>query len=387
MLLQILHVVQTLDPAFGGPARVALDLASEQARRGHQVHLVAARTAVTSLADVHPTVEGLAITELEVVWKPALYCRGLLRSTWRAVRAADVVHVHGAYRLPPTVAAWCALLNRRPLVSRPHGTYDSVLRDNVTHNVGARWLYERLLEWPVLSSKRAVVQCTSAQEEAQLLAVVPRLKNVAVVGIGVAGPPPKRATDRERAREQLGLMGDEVTLLYLGRIAQKKRLDLLLSAFSLARQEAPRLRLVIAGADPEGLRAPLSASHSQDGITWTGHVDGSDREALFQAADAFVLTSGGENFGVAAVEAAARRLPLILTREVAAADIFDDRSARFPTLDPCSISEAIVDLAKMTSAELSAMGDAAEAAWRRRATWDAVLPEVMRMYHLARGLS
>jgi glycosyltransferase involved in cell wall biosynthesis len=54
-----------------------------------------------------------------------------------------------------------------------------------------------------------------------------------------------------------------------------------------------------------------------DNVTWAGHVSGAAKSDLLQRANAFVLPSINENFGIAPVEALAAGLPVVLTRGVA----------------------------------------------------------------------
>ena len=287
----MLHVVQTLDPEFGGPARVAIELAEAQARSGDLVELIAARTSRASLADTRESTVRLTVTELPVSWSPLTYCRGMARLLWRTIGRSDVVHVHGAYRLPPTTAAWITWFRGRPLVSRPHGTYDRVLRESPRGNRVLRYVYEQLLERPVLARPSTVVHCTSESEAEELRSALKLAGPVVVVGNGVATPPESGQPSPEVVRHSLGLHPESVVLLYLGRITAKKRLDLLLAGFAAARLEQPRLELVVAGPDQEGLRRALDAAHH--GVTWLPHADERMRELLFSAADVFVLTSGG----------------------------------------------------------------------------------------------
>jgi glycosyltransferase involved in cell wall biosynthesis len=54
-------------------------------------------------------------------------------------------------------------------------------------------------------------------------------------------------------------------------------------------------------------------------VVWLGHVEGLRKAAVFAAADAFVLPSFSENFGIAAVEALLAGLPCVLGQGVAIA--------------------------------------------------------------------
>jgi glycosyltransferase involved in cell wall biosynthesis len=65
------------------------------------------------------------------------------------------------------------------------------------------------------------------------------------------------------------------------------------------------------------MRALSAELGLMDIVQWTGHISGADKIQILQRAHALVLPSENENFGIAAVEALAAGLPVIVTRGVA----------------------------------------------------------------------
>lgn len=127
--MRVLHAVTLHSPthAFGGPVRVALNLAKGLRSRGHQAALLA-------LGDGF---EGPWPTEVEGV--PAQLYRArrllplgfsgmtsptLLARAGKLVRDADVVHVHLARDLVTLPVALAALRAGKPLVLQTHGMVD-----------------------------------------------------------------------------------------------------------------------------------------------------------------------------------------------------------------------------------------------------------------------
>jgi glycosyltransferase involved in cell wall biosynthesis len=78
--------------------------------------------------------------------------------------------------------------------------------------------------------------------------------------------------------------------------------------------------LVMAGPDEEGLRPQLEAQAKGLRISarvhWTGMLEGDLKWGAFYAAEAFVLPSHQENFGIAVVEALACGVPVIISDKV-----------------------------------------------------------------------
>jgi glycosyltransferase involved in cell wall biosynthesis len=109
-------------------------------------------------------------------------------------------------------------------------------------------------------------------------------------------------------------------VLFLGRLHKKKGCDLLLQAFAPTAVLDPRLHLVVAGPDEDGLRDGfqkfVNERRIQDRITFTGELRSSAKWGAFRAAEAFALTSHGESYGNAVVEAMACGLPVLISDKV-----------------------------------------------------------------------
>jgi mannosylfructose-phosphate synthase len=126
---------------------------------------------------------------------------------------------------------------------------------------------------------------------------------------------------RELLRKRLGFNGKVV--LSLGRLARNKGYDLLISAFQevIEREPEARLHLAIGGdrLDPReeqilaDCRALVKSLGLEAVVTFAGFVPDAELPDLYRAADAFVLSSRYEPFGMTAVEAMACGTPTIVT--------------------------------------------------------------------------
>jgi glycosyltransferase involved in cell wall biosynthesis len=112
-------------------------------------------------------------------------------------------------------------------------------------------------------------------------------------------------------------------LLFIGRIHEKKGCDLLIRAFHNVIDAAASqhcFHLIMAGPDQLGLAACLKQLAATlgiaDRITWAGMLSGDLKWGAFQIADAFILPSHQENFGIAVVEALACGTPVLISNQV-----------------------------------------------------------------------
>ena len=130
----------------------------------------------------------------------------------------------------------------------------------------------------------------------------------------VLAPITALAPERPPARESRRI-GRETRFLFVGRLIERKGLDVLLRAF--ARFDGGELW--IAGDGP--IQGRVSQAAAQDPrIRLLGHVEGDDLGDLYGDVDALVVPSLYEAWGLVVHEGLAYGLPVIATDQVGAAD-------------------------------------------------------------------
>ncbi len=230
------------------------------------------------------------------------------------VRRFDLIHIHSLYNFPTLVAAYSCRNSGVPYIIRPHGSLDPY------HYRQRRLLkasYEALFERRNLAGA-AAVHFTS--EEEMRLAVLTgwRFKG-AVVPLGVDllndGPDFRAIGDVLWPESQ----GKRI-VLFLGRVDEKKGLDLLIPAFASLVQRRRDLHLLIAGPENsrygQTVRSWVRERAIADRVTFAGMLTGAAKQAAFAVSSLFVLPSRSENFGVAVVEAMATGMPVVVSEHV-----------------------------------------------------------------------
>jgi glycosyltransferase involved in cell wall biosynthesis len=130
-----------------------------------------------------------------------------------------------------------------------------------------------------------------------------------------------REARREEFRAEYGVPEDVPLVMYLGRLAPEKNLDVLLRAFARAQAWRPELRLLIVGDGPS--RAAAQAGAPQ-GVTFTGPVSYARVPGALAAADAFLTASTSEVLPMSMIEALAAGAPLVAARSPAALDLVQE---------------------------------------------------------------
>ena len=109
-------------------------------------------------------------------------------------------------------------------------------------------------------------------------------------------------------------------ILFLSRIHPKKGCDLLIQAFAKAAAKDPALDLVMAGPESTGFGKELRNIAAElgvaDRIHWPGMLKDDLKWGAFRAAEAFILPSHQENFGIVIAEAMACGKPVLTTDKV-----------------------------------------------------------------------
>ena len=171
-------------------------------------------------------------------------------------------------------------------------------------------------------------------------------------------------------------------LLFVGTIEPRKNVGALLQAYGrlVARlPDAPRL--VIAGGLEDQSSRALDAIHHAPlagRVDYRGYVKAADREALFKGAQAFVLPSFDEGFGIPALEAMSAGVPVIVSNRGALPEVVGDAGLLIDPDDPASLTTALERI--LGDAELRASCTRRGLERARRFTWTQTARDVRRAY-------
>ncbi|MDD3932227.1 MAG: glycosyltransferase family 4 protein [Methanoculleus sp.] len=104
------------------------------------------------------------------------------------------------------------------------------------------------------------------------------------------------------------------TICTVARLVKYKRIDLLISALALVKEQIPDVVLKIVGSGPEeaNLRSLVQKLDLQDAVEFLGFVKSHDDvKRILAASDVFTLSSTVEGFGIVVIEALASGTPYV----------------------------------------------------------------------------
>jgi glycosyltransferase involved in cell wall biosynthesis len=314
--MRILQVIDTIDPARGGPIECVRRMNPELARLGHSVEVLSLDDATLAWRDAAGApVHSLGETRGRYAWTPRL-------QPWlRANRDRyDVAVVHGLWQ-------YAGLGVRRGLrgsatryVVFPHGMLDPwFARAHPRKHLKKRF-YWPWGEYRVLRDAAAVLFTCDEERRLARESFARYRAREHVVAFGTAEPPAASEAVRSSFLAACPEIGGRPYLLFLGRLNPKKGCDLLIDAYVRAVARGATFDLVMAGPDDAGWRTELESRAARGGaaarIHWTGMLEGDAKWGALHGCDALILPSHQENFGIVVAEALGCGKPVLISERV-----------------------------------------------------------------------
>lgn len=273
-------------PQAGGSELLVDQLAAGLTARGDRVALLCGGPSVLSCWRKPAGAHGH-----EVVHSGGPYSQflGAPFAYWRLLRDCDVV-VEVCNGMPFLAPLW----SRRPTICMVNHIHTDLwpLRFPPPLCTVGRFMEQRVMPWAHRRNLMLTVSASTARE-LQSLGVPRERIRMLTNGVAPAGPPTPRSA--------------EPLFLALGRLAEYKRIDLLLRLWDRVRPVVGG-RLVIAGDGPE--RGYLE-SLAGPGVTFAGRVSEKEKHRLLGAAWLLVHPALIEGWGIVVTEAALRGTPAL----------------------------------------------------------------------------
>jgi glycosyltransferase involved in cell wall biosynthesis len=385
--LSVLHVVPNIAARAGGPIVGLVQAVAALERIGVTCSIVTTDLdATASSSSRHPVEEsslpaGASDVDLRIYRarppRRFAYSPALRRALVAAAPEYDVVHVHGLYLYPQLAAFQAARHARVPFLLSPRGTLDPWLRARST---GRKALMNALWQNRMLNAA-AALHVTSEGERALTADIAPHVPRY-VVPNGIDWRASQQPADGKAFRDELCGGHSGPIVLFLGRLTEKKGVDILIRAF--ARSPATRdALLVLAGPDDDGLGEELQRLAVDEGVRertlFVGMLDAPTMRSALAATDVWALPSHAENFGNAVIEALAAGVACVVSSGVNIAPEVEQAGAaliRPPAVEP--FAEALTTL--LEDVELREALGAAGRELARTFSWDEVAPRLRAMY-------
>lgn len=363
--LRILHLTAGSDA--GGISRYLYDLCEAMHAAGHRVAIAGERGSWHHMfaAAPWPWIDA----PLKGGPLALLHSARILRK-YLAENPVDIIHTH--YRKPGIVARRLQRVARIPILYTLHLSHMPL---------GGMW------GWLSDFGDHVHVASLDAQQWLIDQAHVPPDRITLIPhGIHTEKFPPADASQRQAARAQLALAGDDRVALYLGRLEDPKNESWLLDLATSSRAALPKLKILLAGEGPNepALRGRIHQGNLQDRVTMLGNRP---PLPLLHAADALLLPSQREGFSYACAEAMCAGVPVLRTRTSGTKElIIEGVTGRSVEIDRQAFLRAASEFLS-DGESLRRMGLAAAEHIRANFTFDRQFARAIELYQRLSGSS
>lgn len=187
-------------------------------------------------------------------------------------------------------------------------------------------------------------------------------------------------TDAANIRKKLNIPKDAKVVLYIGRLAAEKNLDLLVDCFDRVADKIPNARLLLVG-DYEYrpvLEAKAANKHHADKIIFTGAIPRDQLGDYYAAGDVFAFPSITDTQGLVIHEAAMAGLPLVLVDRELSEVMIPGETGLFARNSARSLADTIIKILNLNKKSYNAMSRAV----RARASQFSELEQTRKMVQL-----
>lgn len=291
-------------PTYGGSGVVATELGLGLARRGHQIHFITYKRPVRLTAFHENVFFHEVITEDYPLFEYTPYDTALASKLVDVIKyeELDLLHVH--YAIPHAAVAYMAkkiLLSEGkyiPVVTTLHGT-DITL-------VGADKAFAPVITFSINKSDGVTAVSNNLRQQTYDTFDI---SNEIEVIYNFIDFERFRRVNKDHFKKAIAPDGERI-ITHVSNFRKVKRVEDVMHVFQKINQHIPS-KLLLIGDGPE--RRPLEQLCRQMGICQETRFLGKQDavEELLAVSDLFVIPSGSESFGLAALEAMACEVPVI----------------------------------------------------------------------------
>jgi glycosyltransferase involved in cell wall biosynthesis len=359
--MRILHIAQSVS---GGIASYFEEVAAFQARH---YGTAAVRFLIPAGNGHHlPSIDPAQIAEFSPCDRNAKGLLALGLATHREISsfAPTIVHIHSTFAGAVSRPA-ILLSGRNPqIVYCPHGW---VFAMEIPQ--WKRKLFS-LIEKCLVPLTDAIVNISHTDHKLALSTGI-RADKMVTIRNGIAAHPPLGHAPR------IEFQKNRINLIFVGRHDRQKGLDYLLDVFS--RANVPGLHLHVVGAPVVESAVGLAAADTPSNVTFYGWQPRDEVSKMIACADALIMPSRWEGFGLVALEAMRLGKPVLASRRGALPEIIEDGKTGllFDLERRSELADILSGVKKNTLVE---MGVAARDEFQRTFTSERLNAELVSLY-------
>jgi glycosyltransferase involved in cell wall biosynthesis len=380
-------------PLSGGTGAYVYYLSNELMKHGYSICVV---TGYSQAGDIQVN-EKLSVFFLRTSKTPIVKSFLFAGSSFRKLSSVrDSGHVDITHANLPLVPNFAVPPNfGKTLISTVHSTWKgeaeairgepySRLNSNEKFMVSFNW-FLRIFEESMLKRSNKIIAVSDFTRRELLQYYKVREDKIRVIHNGVDTNKFQPASDKRRAKQELGFNPDDIAILSVGRLYARKGLFTLIESMPAVVRRFPRAKFIISGKGQSDEMKKLVV-HAQklgvsDNIVFTGYYPDRKLPRLYQAADVFAFSTFYENLPFAVLEALSTGLPAVTTHVGGIPEMIEDGRNGFlvQPFNSRDLSDRILYFLEHPSAA-SEMAFLARKVIKERFDWRLIVKKVLKVY-------
>ncbi len=378
--MKILHLSNIAGKLGGGVSQVVHSLLYHQTSNGAEARLWF--LGHKRLEKEISSDEGLDIDRLSAIKLRSFLFPSIFIRFNSLLNEVNIVHQHGIF-LPTSLLSLMASRSNKVIIS-PHGYLEpEKLRVSILKKKIVLFLFEKLN----LMNCSCLIACS--RQEASYLRDFGLKQPIALLPNGVDESFVRNDSNNNKNtsfRTKYEISLDTKVLLFLSRIHPFKGLKLFLESLVIIKEQFRKNKwiFIIAGQDElnheKELRQIVTKHKMEDIVRFVGPQYGKEKIEALDSADCFILPSKGENFGISIIEALARGVPVLTTKNTPWKELNETQCGWWIERSIEGFSNTLLQIISTSSSDLCQMGNKGIVLIKDRFTWPNITIQSMQIY-------
>lgn len=331
--IKILHIINSCNPIEGGPIEGVKQLIREYKNHNIIAEILCSDKKNSLYLKAHDLPKVNAVGS--GFFKFNYNCKMILWLKENILRF-DFLIIDGIWQYH-NYAAWkVAKQFNKPFFVFTHGMLDPWFNKSYPFKYLKKKIYWSLIQYKILKDAKKIFFTSKLENTLSSKSFYSKNFKKKTIGYGIRGNPYIKLKENLFLKKYPFLY-KKTFLLYLGRITEKKGLDILISAFN--KLEDKTIFLVIAGdyQNYYGKKIIKKTNKLKNNkIIWVGPLYNRIKWDAYKSASLFCLTSHQENFGISIVEALSSKTAVLISNKVNISNIIKKNNCGFVANDDLS---------------------------------------------------
>lgn len=314
--MKILHITSNFYPTTGGIETFIYEISKRMIRKGNNVTVITSNKTPfeNKILKRHEVIDGINVIRVpfHLFFRYGFSIEALkmaLSSNW------DVIHIHNIGFFTDTIPI--LKLKGKKIFLHTHGGIFHTKNLNILKHI----YFNSFLR---LSTRFVDKVIAHSLNDKKLFSKICREENISLLNYGIDW--------KKLSREKRKSNGK--TLIYTGRLSENKRLERTMFIIYCLKKQIPNIKLLLVGGDwgeKEKLTKLAKKLNISENINFINSVQHKGIYKYLSKADAFLLSSDYEGFGISVIEAMASGLTVVVNDILPMGEIVTDRRDGFIT--------------------------------------------------------